>query len=678
MKKIILTLLLVLGTLPVLAQDAVKVAKDAGLESEAQKSGVSIEEGIQRAKGSGYTDQEILNAIEQKKKNGNQSYEPTKEYLSWTKAASTGYLPFEDEIIFSNKDELMKLAKQDIFAANPFGYNIFQNVPQTFEPLDFGPVDPNYLVGPGDEIIINLWGQVQVIYTAVVDREGKISIPDVGLVILNGYTLNDARIKISDRLARVYSGIKNRSISVDISLGKLKKIKVFVLGEAQKPGGYVLNSMTTVFNALYYAGGPTRKGSLRMVKLIRNNQVIATLDLYQLLLKGQNTSEIRLQSEDVIFIPLIKKRVALPKGVCRPGIYELIEGEGLKTVLSLAGGLRPDAYTDIIHVNRTGADGTAKIIDVRYGEIVQSENDFALFNEDVIGMYKVPENIDNFITIDGSVLIPGLYELAGGMTVRDLINRAGGVLQSAYKFRIEISRILFYSRPESTLTFSIDLDAAETDSFLLKPRDIVFIKQDPDWELQRNVTIEGKVTFPGKYSLHSTNERMTSLIKRAGDLKTTAYPEGLIFVREGVGQIDVDLKRALQNKGKLDDILLKDGDYLYIPEKPASIAVRGEVLFPISTLHEPGKSVGYYLEKVGGLTEDADKGKITLRLANGRNVKPKKFLWTFNLTKVPPGATIVVPKKKETEGIKWGDVIQNTTAIVSATAVMILAIKQIN
>lgn len=677
MRKIILILLTVVWGSTLVAQDAVQAAKDAGLESEAQQSGVTVEEGVQKAKAAGYSDQEILKAIEQKKKDGSQNYEPERGYLSETKAAKAGSRIFEEEIPFNFKGELMQVSKQNIFATKPFGYNIFDDIPQTFEPLDFGPVDPNYLIGPGDEIIINLWGQVQMDNSSIVDREGKISIPDVGIVILNGLTLVEAKKKISNRMSRVYSGIRSKSISIDISMGKLKKIKVFVLGEVKTPGGYTLNSMTTAFNALYYAGGPTKKGSFRLIKLIRNNQIIGSLDLYELILNGKNTNDIRIQSEDVIFVPLVAKRVAIPRGVYRPGIYELLDNEGLKRLLDISGGMRPDAYVDMIHINRTSKDGTTRLLDLNYKDLLNREDDFALENEDVIGIYKVPENIDNFVTIDGSVLIPGIYEMKPNMTVDDLIAKAGGLLKSAYKYKTEISRILFYSRPDSTLTFAVDLENDEAGDFVLKPRDIVFVKQDPDWELQRTVEIEGKVMFPGTYSLHSANERLTSLIKRAGGLKANAYPEGLIFARQKKGQIDVDLKKALQNKGKLDDILLKDGDYLYIPEKPASIAVMGEVLFPINTLHEPGKSVGYYLEKVGGLTEDADKGKITLRLANGRNVKPKKFLWVFNLTKVPPGATIIVPKKKETEGIKWGDVIQNTAAIVSTAVVTILLIQQL-
>jgi len=678
MKKVLGLVLGICLVSSLYAQSAVTAAKDAGLDKEAQSAGVTVEEGVQKAKESGYSDQEIIKAIEQRKKDGLQNNGLQQEYLSETKAASTGYRKFEDEMFFSGKEELMRAAKQDIFSAAPYGHSIFSDVPQNFEPLDFGPVDPGYLIGPGDELVINLWGQVQIVYNAVVDREGKVSIPDVGMVLLNGYTLADARKKISDRLAMVYSGIKNRSISVDISMGKLKKIKVFVLGEAQKPGGYILNSMTTVFNALYYAGGPTKKGSLRMVKLIRNNQVVSTLDLYQLLLEGKNTSELRLQSEDIIFVPIIKKRVALPRGVKRPGIYELTGDEGLKSLIAMAGGMRPDAYTHMVHINRTGNEGTSRVIDVNLEEIIKSDTDFELYNEDVIGISKVPENVDNYVTIDGSVLIPGLYEMVPEMTVSDLIQKSGGLLKSAYRFRTEVSRILFYSRPDTTLTFTIDLDTDGMDSFKLKPRDRVFIKQDPDWELQRNVTIDGKVRFPGKYSLRSSNERLISLVKRAGGIQANAYPEGLIFVREGVGQIDVNLKKALQKPGGLNDIVLKDGDALYLPEIPASVSVVGQVRFPVSTLHESGKSVGYYLEKVGGLTEEADRGRITLRLANGRNVKPRKFLWMFNMTSVPPGATIVVPQKKDGSAIKWGEVIQNTTAILSAAAVTILAIKQID
>ncbi|MBU2593435.1 MAG: SLBB domain-containing protein [Candidatus Edwardsbacteria bacterium] len=682
MKKIILTLLLAVGTLPVLAQDVVKAAKDAGLESEAQNSGVSVEQGVQKAKESGYSDQDILNAIEKAKNNGktveDQSTEPVEPDDKKVKESLEGAKKFREmQLAVFESYDIVKTPKYKLFSIPPFGYEIFYKPPMTFEPLDYGPTDPNYQIGPGDELAISLYGDVQYSSTFKVDREGKITIPEVGIIIVNGQTLADANKKIVERLSLVYSGIRSRSISVDVTLGKLKRIKIFVMGEVMQPGGFTISSTSTAFTALYYAAGPTNQGSLRRIQVLRNNQLISTIDLYDLILKGKKDSDVRLQNGDVVYVPLALKKIAIPRGVFRPGIYEPLPGEGLKAVLSLSGGFRPGTYFDVIQLNRTGHDGLTKLIDLSYPEIVKSPEEYELENEDVIVISKIPEAVENIVSIDGSVLMPGNYEIRENITLGGLIDKAGGLLKTAFRLRAEVSRMLYYARPESTVTFTLNLDSETDLDFPLKFRDKVIVRQDPDYVLQKRVTIEGMVYFPGQYSLATGNERLSNIIKRAGGLKPLAYPDGGVFNRSGMGQIDVSVNKAINNNGGLNDIIMRNGDYLLIPERPATVNVIGEVFFPVNTLYESNRGYKYYLEKVGGATERADKKRITVRLPNGRNMKPKTFFGLIQRN-IPPGAAIIVPRKRETEDIKWGEVLQTTTAIISATAVTILAIKQLN
>ncbi|MBI4726217.1 SLBB domain-containing protein [candidate division TA06 bacterium] len=651
-----------------LAQDAAKAITEAGL---------TVPDAVDKAKEVGYSDQEILKAIEQAKNEGKVPVEqpsvPDEKRIKETLGLSRTFQEIQNAVFESYN--IITTPKYRLFALPPFGYEIFNNPPASFEPLDYGPADPNYQIGPGDELAVSLYGDVQYSNTFKVDREGKITIPEAGIIIVNGETLAAASKKIVERLSLVYSGIRSRSISADITLGKLKRIKIFVMGEVRQPGGFTISSTNTAFTALYYAAGPTNQGSLRRVQVLRNNKTIATIDLYDLILKGKKDSDIRLQNGDVVYVPLAPKKVAIPRGVYRPGIYEPLPGEGLKAVLALAGGLRPDAYTDIIQINRTGKDGLVKLIDLPSKEIAGSAAEYDLESEDVIGIYKVPEGVDNIVQINGLVLIPGTYQITDSTTLGDLITKAGGLLKIAYQPRAEVSRILFYARPESTVTFILNLDSEADLSFPLKFRDKVIVRQDPDYHLQKGVTIDGMVHFPGYYSLTAEGERLSSVIKRAGGLKPLAYPEGSIFSRAGAGQIDVNLAKALSNNGSLHDVVMRDGDALSVPEMPSTVNVIGAVRFPVNTLYERGQGYKYYLEKVGGATEEADRKRITVRLPNGRNMKPKTF---FGLVQrdIPPGASIIVPRKKESTDINWGDVLQNTAAIISTAVMTIAVIRQ--
>ncbi|MDI6840020.1 MAG: SLBB domain-containing protein [bacterium] len=575
----------------------------------------------------------------------------------------------------------------------PFGYDIFNLMPTTFEPLDMGPVDPDYPIGPGDEIILYMWGEVKLYHTLTVDREGKVFIPDVGRVIVNGMTLEGLMNRLKVVLSKYYSGIKNKTVFIDVSLGKLKKIRVFVIGEVMAPGMYNISSASTLLNALYYAGGPTLKGSLRNIKLIRHNETITEADIYRYLLYGEEIGP-RLNNGDVILVPPVGKRVALAGEIKRPGIYELKEGENLKKIIEIAGGLEPCAYTERVQITRIVENKMKELVDANLREILEADSDLVIKDGDSISVPRILERIENYVDIYGNVLRPGKYEFKPGMTLNNLISDAGGLDKSAYKFEAEVSRrklaldssTPIIDRQDSIKVLSVKLDKEITENFELKENDIVFIRQDPNWIFQRNVTIDGEVLFPGTYSLVTSDDRLSSLIERAGGLKETAYPEGIVFNREGIGRIDVDLKSALKKKGSKEDIILEAGDHINIPKRPATVSVKGAVRFPIfseteielaketNILYIPGKSVNYYIEKAGGFSEDADRKGVQLTLPNGRNIKPSKFLWSE--TKVPPGATIVVPALKEAKkGIDWGDVIKSAATVASSFVTTIVAIQ---
>ena len=740
-------------------------AQETGeLKKKATEMGMTTEEAIEKAKEAGFSEEEIKKAIEEEKKEG---VKPEEKIV--------------EEVVEEEAEE-MEAAK----AAPPpraagirfFGYDIFNLTPRTFEPLDVGPVDPKYPIGPGDEIIIRLWGEVEDFHSLVVDREGKIFVPNVGRMIVNGLNLEDVRKKLTTGMASAYSGIKEKTTFVDVSLGKLKKIKVFIVGEVVRPGGYTIPSVSMVFNALYYAGGPTVRGSLRKIKVIRHNKVVAEIDLYEYLLFGERKNDIRLHNFDTILIPPIGKRVSLKGKVHRPAIYELADGEALKELIEIAGGVESDAYTERIQITRIIEDEMKEIVDINLKEIFESEDDnFSLNDRDEIMVFPILDIIENYVDLEGNVLRPGRFELLPGMTVNDLIQKgkgiledtyldralilrtlpdltktikrfnlqkaimgdtlqnhllqrwdvvmirsiwdvgiekmdavsifgrianpgtyefydgmtlkdlifiAGGLTKEAYKLQAEVSRIIPEKGTDSTevifveLKEGYDIDEDTTGSFLLQDNDIVFVRKNPHWQLQRNVTVDGEVVFPGTYSLETNEERLSHIIRRAGGLKETAYPEGARFLRSknNIGRIDVDLKDALRHPKGINDIILEKGDQIFIPREMASVYVKGEVRFPISVLYEPGKNVSHYVKRAGGFTDYADKKHVKLILPNGRITKQRKFLW-FDITSVHPGSMIVVPRAKETEGIDWGDVIKNVSSVVSSAVMVIFVIDRL-
>ncbi|HYJ33447.1 MAG TPA: SLBB domain-containing protein [Candidatus Binatia bacterium] len=666
----------------------------------------------------------------------------------------------------------------------PFGYEVFGYLPATFEPLSAGPVDPDYPIGPGDEVIVQVWGDNQFTHAAVVNREATISVPDIGQVVLNGLTLGQAKRLITDRLGAVYSGIRARRATtfVDVTLGKLRTIQVFILGDVVRPGGYTISSVATVLNALYNAGGPTPRGSMRDIRIIRHNQVYQHADLYGYILTGSKAEDVRLQSGDVVFVPPIGKQAAVVGEVHRPAIYELAPGEGLQELLRLcggvlttavidhalidrvvpfaerdslagqdrvvvdvplrsvladaakdaevhdrdilqiyrigdtrkntveitgksvihpglfqwrpgmhvaellkdAGGLDPDAYMDRAQIFRTNRDGTRTMRSFNLNKALanQGDDNLALQEMDSIAVTSVWDIRDRHtVAISGNVRKPGTYEYLDGMTVMDLIFRAGGLTESAYKLRAEVSRVdsttIATTKAAEVHQVAITGDYAvhSADStFALKQNDQIFVREVPDWDLQRNVTIAGEVAYPGTYSLQRPDERLSSLITRAGGFKPSAYPRAATFTRRqgNAGRLSVDVERAAKGK-RPSDVMLEEGDQIFIPKQPRTVKVAGEVGFPASVLYEGGKSLGYYIEQAGGYTDNSDKGRVKVIQPNGK-VKSVRSTWWD--PKPDPGALVIVPKKGPAEKKETLKDIATIVGIVSGAATTIFLAHQ--
>ena len=305
-----------------------------------------------------------------------------------------------------------------------FGYNIFDTDPEIFQRSKLETVDPSYVIGPGDEVIILLWGETEKNDKYVVTKDGYLFIPNIGQVFVNGLTFSKLEDKISKLFQKVYSTLGNTDGSsqsfIDISLGStsLRPVRIFVLGEVDHPGAYNVNSGTTLFNSLFYFNGPSISGSLRDIRLIRNNKEIARADLYEFLLEGKQSNDLRLMRNDIVFVPQRGKTVRATGAIHRQKYFELKDGEGLNDLINIAGNVRSDTYLKRVSIdriinpaNRTLSRGSRTKLDVDLRNLFENKIDFDLLDGDQISFFYIDNKYLDVLEITGSVKRPGSYEL---------------------------------------------------------------------------------------------------------------------------------------------------------------------------------------------------------------------------------------------------------------------------
>ena len=511
----------------------------------------------------------------------------------------------------------------------PFGYEVFRYSPTTFEPLAYGPVDQDYLIGPGDELVLTMWGDAQLALTTTVNREGAIVLPDVGTVPVNGLTLEGARSRIRAVLARIYAGLRatgpGARISLDLSLGKLRSIQVFLLGEVVKPGGYTVSSVSRVLNALYVAGGATRAGSLRDVRVLRGGQVAARVDLYRLLLTGDAADETRLQNGDVVFVPPVGRRVKVSGPLRRNGLFELKDGENLAALLVMAGGPLADADLSRAQINRVmppalrdslpGQDRLA--LDVSLAAAAQGHGDVPLCDADELVAFSIGQERRNTVTITGaSVLKPGVYEYHPGLRLRELVGLAGGVRSEAFLGRAQVTRTAA-DRTRSVLR--VDLAQAlagdPLDDVTLEPLDEVGVLSKWDVEERGRVSIDGLVRHPGQYE-YLEGMTLGDLVFQAGGLTEDALAVSAELARvdlraQGAHIADtlrVPLERTLSAGSPASSFGLERSDAVFVRRDPAYreqvfVSVDGEVRFPGRyALTRRDERISDLVKRAGGLT----------------------------------------------------------------------------
>jgi protein involved in polysaccharide export with SLBB domain len=563
-----------------------------------------------------------------------------------------------------------------------FGVDVFRRSTTQFLPLLAGPVPPDYRLGAGDQLVLILTGDVELTYALPVTREGFILIPQVGQVFVSSLTLDQLRRVLYDRLGRVYSGVRrgNATTRFDVTVSNVRANQVYVVGEVSQPGAYQVSSLGTALTALYAAGGVTERGNLRAVEVRRGGKPAATLDLYGYLLQGDTRADVRLETGDVVFVPVHGLRAELTGAVTRPAIYELRAGETLEDLVAAAGGFRPDAALTRIAVHRVtpapqrGPGAFARqVVDVEM-DVPGSIPAVALQDGDSVVVDSVPVLGEQlYVGIAGMVQKPGAYPWRPGLTLRELValargprigaslteaeiarlpaDRAGG--QLAQTIRVPLDSTYLFERDDAGryvgaagTAFPAPGTAADVP---LEPFDNVLIFRQPDFELQRTVTITGEVQYPGTYALKTKDDRLLDLIERAGRLTPRAYADGIRFVRaEGdAGRINIDLPRVLRDAGSRDNVILQPGDSINIPEYLPSVRVVGAVNSPGSVLYRRGAGLEYYLSAAGGFNRLADKGAVSVRFANGEvRTKGAGFLFLGGGAPSPgPGSEVFVPAK---------------------------------
>ncbi|MDH3222273.1 MAG: SLBB domain-containing protein, partial [Gemmatimonadota bacterium] len=552
----------------------------------------------------------------------------------------------------------------DSIAPSPvFGLDVFRRASSQFQPLLTGPAPDDYELGPGDELVVVLTGDVEIAHELQVNRGGFIVIPDVGRVSVANQPMRSVQGLIRRRLAQSYSGVAAGTTTVDVTLAKFGVNQIYVTGEIAQPGAYQLSSIATVTNALYAAGGPTELGSLRDVRVRRRTGEEVSLDLYPYLLSGRVDQDVILRQGDVIFVPLRGRRVRVAGAVQRPAQYELREGEDLKHLLEASGGFAADARRDRVTVHRILLPGEARggapraAIDLELppatdrnlaslpvigGVVVPA---VGLQDGDSVVVDRVPAVTDGlYVTIGGLVEGPGQFPWRPGTTLLDLILLARGPLIGADLRHAEVSRLPEDRTGGSLATIHrvpLDRRALSTNEllsggggggaigaqlpdegsipdFYLEPFDDVRILRLPDFEMQRTVFVAGEVPVPGRYALETRNDRVTDVLARAGGLLPSAYAPGARLIRSQgrLGSINLDLASALKDPSREHNLALEPGDSLFIPVYSPTVTVRGAVNSPVTVLYEEGRGVDYYVENAGGFRHDADQDRLSVRYAN--------------------------------------------------------------
>ena len=535
---------------------------------------------------------------------------------------------FEETESLVERPELEELEEDEICEDCIYGYDFFKFSPTTFAPIQNSPVSSSYILGPGDKLTINYFGNEESETETYVSREGFIILPLIGRVNLIGLTFEEATEYIEKQVSQKLIGI-----DVTISLSELRSISVFIIGEAYKPGKYTLSGLSSITNALFVSGGVNENGSLRNIQLKRNNEIITTYDFYDFLINGSSETEANLQDGDVLFIPFIENRVRLGGAFKRPHIYEFKQGETIGDAIKFAGGfmsnVAPDAQIEINSVDSNLFERR-----IRYISRNSTLNN-SLVNEDIITISSKSILQPQIMTITGEVVNPGQYSIIDGDTVLDLINRAGGYTDNSFS------------------------------------EGAVYLRKD--------VADQQKLGF--LRSADELEDTLVSIISNM-DAQITEFslaPIGRLIQRlreeEPVGRFVVDVDYLTLKTDPLKNFRVRGGDSLFIPKRPNTVSVVGEVLYAASQSYDPNLSARDYIDLSGGLKDVADQDRVFVIGPNGKSALVKRSLFGAR-NSILPGSTIVVPRDpRPLDGVALTQIITPVLADLATSAAAIAAIS---
>ncbi len=513
-----------------------------------------------------------------------------------------------------------------------YGRNIFNSHNLTFAPSQNMATPENYRLGPGDEVIIDIWGTIQTTIREVISPEGYINVSNIGLIYLNGMTLKEADGYLRQKLDKIYSGIygDNPTSDIKLTLGQIRSIQINMMGEVAVPGTYSLSSLSNVFHALYRAGGVGRLGSLRNIRLIRGGKNILTIDVYDFIQNGKMEDDVTLEEGDIILVSPYEMMVDISGNVKRPMYYEMKDGETIADLIEFAGGFTGDAYTDNIRMMRQNGREyqVFTIDDTDFGN-------FKLMDGDAITVGAMLDRFENLVEVKGAVYRPGIYQFGDGInTVRQLVSKAEGLMEEAFTNRAMLHR----QREDLTLevlpvNIKGVMDGTSPD-IELRRNDVLYIPSIHDLEDMGSITVLGEVAKPGSFA-YADNTTLEDIIIQAGGL------------RESASTMRVDVSRRIKDSkgmepasiiGETYTFSLKDGfvidgeagfllqpyDQVFVRRSPAyqpqtNVHIYGEVLFGGTfALTQKGERLSDLVEKAGGLTPYAYiKGARLTRQTNG-------------------------------------------------------------
>jgi protein involved in polysaccharide export with SLBB domain len=605
-----------------------------------------------------------------------------------------------------------------------FGHDLFLQGRTGFLTTNRLPVGPDYMLGPGDELKVRVWGKVEGAWNLTIERDGTVRMPKVGVVALGGLTFEQGRDVLQKEFSRYYSGFE-----MNVTLGALRTMNVYVVGSARQPGAYTVSSLATLVPVLIQAGGPTKSGSMRDIQIRRGGKPVAHFDMYDFLRRGDKTGDQRLQPEDVVFIPPVGPVAAIAGSVNVPGLYELKGERIVSQLVELAGGLNTVAFKGRLQIERIVDSNRQVVFESDLEESKGKEVD--LRSGDVFKVFQVVRD-RRTVRITGAVQREGEFGFTPGMTVKDLVALSGGTKYYSYLKEAELTRMHVSDAGPKVEKMNVDLGMAIAGDPLanlpLQEDDQVFVRAIPEWRMYSEVSILGEFRFPGTYTVRR-GEKLSSLIERAGGFTEKAYPRGAMFTRESVRELQqkrlmesiVRLERDLlirasanlsaasspeelkakeaevllskeliaklktvQATGSVEalrnsiyDIELENGDSLFIPENPRSLQALGAVFNQTAFVFDPAKNLPDYIELAGGYTEFADKDRVYVLKVNGSAVQPRESgLFLFSKSAyttrdgkplLEPGDSIVVPEKLER--IAWLREIKDITQILFQIAV---------